>query len=89
MTIVDIFHLEDGRTVLAGSPELGGAELHGISAQLIVDGWLLMTLRVDAVEFPRRIKPPAERLFAVETRDAVDLGSERAQQHNYVLRIDT
>jgi hypothetical protein len=81
LQIRDLFSLQDGRTVLAGVDEGGGAKTFpaGGPVDVWVDGRKIATVRVFPDMLLRPLTTDPERLIAVSTWEPTGLTRELAQ----------
>jgi hypothetical protein len=83
MTVVDTFHLEDGRTVFVGPVETGAKAIPPCDCELLVDDEVMMSLRIDGEEIPKGRKT-SDR--SISTSQQLNLASYGIGRSGFKIR---
>jgi hypothetical protein len=83
MKIFDVFHLQSGQTVFAGSVTGTKSLIKNFEATLLVDGKISQIVEIDG-EFMMNIRHP-DGHRAISTKNPVDLTSEFVKKHECIL----
>lgn len=84
MKVYDIFHLESGYTVFAGSVDTTQSPVKEIHAELIVDGHRIRRFDIQGEFLMDRKHPKGYR--AISTLESIDIDSDFVKTHDVSIR---
>jgi hypothetical protein len=83
MTVSDVFHFEDGRTIFVGPVESQEGNIRPCECEVIVNGEIKGTLKIDGEEIPKG-KKTADR--AISTSQRIDLATYGVGRGQFLIR---
>jgi hypothetical protein len=86
LSVVEVFHFEDGRTVFVGPFHEGADYIPACRAKLLVNGRVVATLSLEGEMMPNGRHPQGYR--SVSTTDAIDSSVGQQNGADIRLRLD-
>ena len=83
MTVVDTFHLQDGRTIFVGPIETEAKVIRPCDCEVLVGDEVKASLRIDGEEIPMEKKAPYR---AISTSQRLDLASYGIGRSGFKIR---
>ena len=84
MKVIDVFHFQNGQTVLAGLIEDHQELIRSCQAEILIDGKVQETIKILGEMLPDRRHPQGYR--AISTLEPTNLTTELLKVHNCKLR---